>query len=184
MKTELFVLPAVMRRDFTDAFVLTLEELLSLYPTLGEDLLSDGIDPADWYNAAYLWDKMSPELPAIPFAEALTRLRSRQGSVLIMSEAEDTHKPCALRHYGREICDFVAIVDPEELADTIACEWRESARPTGKETQAPQAPILPLDLYVFDTTLEWVIVFTHESNPAETADEEGVPSRLCFAFGF
>lgn len=183
MKTELFVLPAVMRRDFTDAFALTLDELLSLYPTLEESLLSDGIDPADWYNGTYLWDKMSPELPAIPFAEALTRLRSRQGSVLIMSEAEDTHKPCALRHYGREICDFVAIVDPAELADTVAHEWRESARLAEEEHQAPQAPVLPLDLYVFDTTLEWVIVFTHESNPAETAPEDGPPSRLCFSFG-
>ena len=183
MKIELFVLPSVMRRDFTDAFVLSREELFGCYPALEDSLTMDGVDTVAWYNETYLWDKMSPDMPQISFSEALTRLRSRQGSVLIMSESEDSHKPCSLVHHGRPMSDFVAIVDPLELADRIEYEWLESARLFGEEGSFLTDGILPDDLYVFDTTLDWVIVFTHESDPGADGTREGASSRLCLAFG-
>lgn len=183
MKIELFVLPSVMRKDFTDAFVLSREELFGSYPALEESLTCEGVDPMDWYNGTYLWDKMSPDMPEVSFTEALSLLRSRQGSVLIMSESEDSHKPCSLVHHGRPMSDFVAIVDPLELADRIEYEWLESARLLWEEGSFLTDGILPDDLYVFDTTLDWVIVFTHESDPGADGTREGASSRLCLAFG-
>ena len=173
MKLELFVLPSVMRRDFMDAFVLSKEDYEMFHPMRREELETAGGDFDEWYEEACLWEKMSPDLPAVDFDTALTLLRSRTGTVLFMSESESSHKPCGLIRYGREVCDFVAMADPHELSDRIEYEWRDCTRLSG---EAPHELTLPEDLYVFDTTLDWVLVFTHET---VTAPE----TRLCRAFG-
>ena len=172
MKIELFVLPSVMRRDFMDAFVLSKEDFELLHPACRESETMGG-DFDEWFEEAYLWEKMSPDLPVVDFDTALSLLRSRGGTVLFMSESESSHKPCGMIRYGREVCDFVAMADAGELADRIEYEWREYPRLT---REAPQELTLPEDLYVYDTTLDWVIIFTHETvTPPET--------RFCCAFG-
>ena len=173
LKLELFVLPSVMRGDFMDAFVLSKEDLLLVQPDLAEQLEAAGGDYDEWYPEAYLWEKLSPDLPVVDFDTAQSLLRSRTGTVLFMSESESTHKPCALLRHGREVCDFVAMADAGELADRIEYEWKEYPRLT---KEAPHELTLPEDLYVFDTTLDWVIVFTHET---VTTPE----TRFCRAFG-
>lgn len=172
MKIELFVLPAVMRRDFMDAFVLSKEDFELLHPACREELETVGGDFDEWFEEAYLWEKMSPDLPVVDFDTALSLLRSRGGTVLFMSESESSHKPCGMIRYGREVCDFVAMADAGELADSIEHEWREYPRLT---REAPHELTLPEDLYVYDTTLDWVIIFTHKTvTPPET--------RFCCAF--
>ena len=173
MKIELFVLPAVMRRDFMDAFVLSKEDFELLRPACREELETMGGDFDEWFEEAYLWEKMSPDLPVVDFDIALSLLRSRGGTVLFMSESESSHKPCGMIRYGREVCDFVAMADAGELADRIEYEWREYPRLT---REAPHELTLPEDLYVYDTTLDWVIIFTHKT---VTAPE----TRFCCAFG-
>ena len=173
MKLELFVLPSVMRRDFMDAFVLSKEDYEMFHPMRREELETAGGDFDEWYEEACLWEKMSPDLPAVDFDTALTLLRNRTGTVLFMSESESSHKPCGLIRYGREVCDFVAMADAGELADRIELEWKGSPRLTG---EAPHELTLPEDLYVYDTTLDWVIVFTHET-------VGGPDTRFCRAFG-
>ena len=132
-----------------------------------------GGDFDEWFDETYLWEKMSPDLPAVDFDTALSLLRSQGGTVLFMSESESSHKPCGMIRYGREVCDFVAMADAGELADRIEYEWREYPRLT---REAPHELTLPEDLYVYDTTLDWVIVFTHKT----VATPE---SRFCRAFG-
>lgn len=173
MKIELFVLPSVMREDFTDAFILSKEDFEVAHPAYRDRLEAAGGDFDGWYAEAYLWEKLSPDLPAVDLDTALSLLRGRQGTVLFMSESEITGKPCALLHRGREVCDFVAMADARELADRIAYEWKEFPRLT---REAPHELTLPEDLYVFDTSLDWVIVFTHEI--VTTPD-----TRFCRAFG-
>lgn len=173
MKIELFVLPSVMRRDFMDAFVLSQEDLEVAYPEWREKPEAMGTDFDEWYTEAYLWEKLSPDLPVVDFDTALSLLRERKGTILFMSESESSHKPCALLHHGREVCDFVAMADAGDLADRIEYEWKEYPLLT---RESPHELTLPEDLYVFDTTLEWVIVFTHE---IVTTPE----TRFCRAFG-
>jgi hypothetical protein len=175
MKIELFVLPSVMRRDFKEAFVLSKEDVLLTRPELPAWLEARGATFDEWYDVAYLWDKMSPEHPTVGLDHALAILRAREGTVLFTSEDESPYKACSLLHRGREVFDFVAMADPRELADLIELEWRIYPR---LREQAPAEPILPLDLYVFDTTLEWVIVFTHETVSAKRGTD-----RLCRVFG-
>ena len=173
MKIDLFVLPSVMREDFIDAFVLSKEDFDMIHPTHREELEAMGGDLDAWYAEAYLWEKLSPDLPVVNFDTALSRLREREGTVLFMSESEITGKPCALLHKGRAVCDFVAMADARELADRVEYEWKEFPR---LAREAPHELTLPEDLYVFDTALEWVIVFTHET---VTTPE----TRFCRAFG-
>lgn len=173
MKIDLFVLPSVMREDFIDAFVLSKEDFDMIHPTYREELEAMGGDLDAWYAEAYLWEKLSPDLPVVDFDTALSRLREREGTVLFMSESEITGKPCALLHKGRAVCDFVAMADARELADRVEYEWKEFPRLV---REAPHELTLPEDLYVFDTALEWVIVFTHE---IVTTPE----TRFCRAFG-
>lgn len=172
MKIDLFVLPEVMRRDFVEAFMLDKEDLRMVQAEHVAGLEAVGVDFDEWYSEAYLWEKLSPDLPVVDFDTALSLLRSRQGTVLFMSESESSHKPCTLIHSGREVRDFVAMVDPTELADRIEYEWKEFPR---LFKEAPRELTLPEDLYVFDTTLEWIIVFTHE---IMTTPE----TRFCRAF--
>jgi hypothetical protein len=183
MKIDLFVLPSVMRADFTDAFVLTKDEFHTRYPAFVENLEMAGADFDEWYAETYLWDKMSPDLPQVSFDKALACLRERKGTVLFMSESESSRKPCALLYHGRPLSDFVAMADPRELADRIEYEWMESARLFWEENRFMEDGILPEDLYVFDTTLDWIIVFTHESDPALDGTEGGAKSRFCLSFG-
>ncbi len=178
MKIELFVLPEVMRRDFIEAFVPDKEDLRTAQPDLCRRLEAMGMGLDEWYAEAYLWDKLSPELPVVEFETALSLLRSRVGAVLFMSESESPLKSCALIHHGRMVYDFVAVADPRELADRVEYEWREAPR---LFTESPEELTLPEDLYVYDTTLEWVIVFTHETAPTAEGMPEG---RFCRAFGF
>ena len=172
MKIEFFVLPEVMRRDFVEAFVLDKDDFAIANSDWVRRMEDDGIGFDRWYENAFLWDKMN--MPAADFEEALSLLRSREGKVLFLSESEMSGHRGGLVVHGREVYDFVAMADPAELADCIEYEWNASGRlyMEGKLT-------LPEDLYVFDTTLEWVIVFTHEW--AELG--EGVQRRICKVFG-
>ena len=152
-------------------------------PDLTERMEAAGEDFDEWYAAAHLWAKMSPDLPQVSFSEALSRLRERTGTVLFMSESESTHKPCALIHHGRPLTDFVAMADPRDLADRIEYEWMEAVRLFWEEERLMADATLPEDLYVFDTGLDWVIVFTHESVSDPEATRESAESRRCLTFG-
>ena len=95
MKIDLFVLPEVMRADFIEAFVLDREDLRAVQAEPAPRLGALGLDFDEWYTRAYLWEKLSPDLPTVDFYTALSLLRSRQGTVLFMSESASSHKPCS-----------------------------------------------------------------------------------------
>ena len=172
VKLEFFVLPEVMRRDFTEAFVLDKDDFATANPDWVRRMEDDGIGFDRWYEGAFLWDKMN--IPEADFVRALSLLRAREGKVLFLSESETSGHRGGLVVHGREVYDFVAMADPAELADCIEYEWKAPGWlcMEGKLT-------LPEDLYVFDTTLEWVIVFTHEF--VELGED--APQRICMVFG-
>ncbi len=182
MKIELFVLPEKTRADFMEAFVLTRDEFKTAHPDFVTRLERDGTDYDAWYSRAYIWDKMSPDLSVVTVKDALNLLRSREGTVLFISEPEISGNPGGLIHHGRQVHDYVAMADPQELADRIEYEWFEGHRLFLEDCYLTDA-ILPEDLYVFDTTLDWVIVFTHETDPDKDLTPESAETRLCLAFG-
>ena len=71
MKIDLFVLPEVMRADFIEAFVLDREDLQTAQTEHVARLAAMGADFDEWYTRAYLWEKLSPDLPVVDFDTAL-----------------------------------------------------------------------------------------------------------------
>lgn len=129
-----------------------------------------------WYDQAYMWDRVDPAFPRVSIKEALEFLREHFGTVFIMTE-----KGKGQYFQGTKTIDFIAKTDANQLADRIEYEWFESYRLVSQYRYISDA--LPEDLYVFDSTMKWCVVFTHETTDweAEKADDwmKAAQSRYC-----
>ncbi|MBP0990235.1 MAG: hypothetical protein J5874_03550 [Oscillospiraceae bacterium] len=129
-----------------------------------------------WYDQAYMWDKMDSTYPGASMKEALDYLREHPGIVYFMTEKGEGQY-----FQGTKTIDFIAKTDAYQLAERIEYEWNESYRVVSQNMYLPDA--LPDDLYVFDSTMKWCVVFTHETTDweAEKADDgmKVVQSRYC-----
>ena len=120
-----------------------------------------------WYNQAYMWDRMDPKFPRVTMQVAMAFLRKHQGNVMFMTEKGE--KPY---FQGKKSIDYVAKVDAVWLADRIEQEWYSSYDLSSGHSQSTSS-VLPDDLYVFDSSMTWCVVFTHE------ATSEEAESRYC-----
>lgn len=182
MDIKLFENADSIRRLFEDNFVMSWElfqdKQRGWIAEMAEQNYSIDIN---WYNQAYMWDKMDPDFPRVLFREALFSLNEHSGNVYIMSEGKGHRYPGQLRYHGACVTNFVAQVDVNQLANLIEKEWLASFG-LGKQTEIGDSPVLPEDLYVFDDSMTWFVVFTHEasdlnaqfSNRMKAAD-----SRIC-----
>lgn len=142
------------------------------------DRMSKQNHPIDkqWYDQAYMWDRMDPAYPRTSMEESLNFLREHPGVVFFMTE-----KGQGEYFQGTKTIDFIAKADACQLADRIEYEWYESYRLVSQNTVIPNA--LPDDLYVFDSTMKWCVVFTHETTDWETAKADdwmkAAQSRYC-----
>ena len=77
-------------------------------------------------------------------------------------------------------------MNAKELADLIEYEWYEPVRLDALGMYLAH-PVLPADLYVFDASMEHLLVFTHETDYWELEDEQPMKcaeSRFCMMCGF
>ena len=77
--------------------------------------------------------------------------------------------------------NFISEADSCELAETIEQEWYDSYRLAMQDMYDPNA-ILPEDLYIFDRTMTWCVVFTHETTDWESELDnpmKAAESRVC-----
>ncbi len=129
-----------------------------------------------WYDQAYMWDRMDPTYPGASLKEALDFLREHSGQVIFLTEKGE--REC---FQGAKTIDFIAKADAHHLADRIEFEWYESYRLAEQYRYIPDA--LPEDLYVFDSSMRWCVVFTHETTDweAEKTDDwmKAAQSRYC-----
>ena len=138
-----------------------------------------------WYQNSLMWDKMGPNLPWTTFSKALSLLRQQPGNVLILSEGNNHPYPGTILHKGEKISNFVAQVDAKELADLMEQEWVDSFVLPTQNMYNPN-PILPEDIYVFDESMRWFIVFTHEATDLNAQFEDplkAAESRYCIFYG-
>lgn len=166
-----------IRKDFTDLFVMSWDE----FQVKQKDWIAEMANtnyPINmaWYEQSYMWDRMNPDFPCASMEEALAFLREHSGSVFFMTEkGEDIY------YQGKKLVDFIAEADAHTLAARIKKEWYDSYRLTAQNMYDPDA-FLPEDLYVFDISMKWCVVFTHETtdweskidNPMKVAE-----SRYC-----
>ena len=177
MKIELLKEPNIIRKRFADRFLEDRESFRINHADFVEQL--SHFD--NWFDQAYMWDRLPDHVPVVTISQALELLKSLDETVLFMSECEGFHATCHLPINGENVEGFVAKADPKELAERIAYEWYEGWKLSKGNKYIQEA--LPEDLYIFDETYDWMIVFTHETGWALDNTEEGLDTRYCRAYG-
>lgn len=153
---------------FMDRFVMSWEEFqIKQKDWIAEMAKTNYPINLTWYEQSYMWDRMNPDFPRVSMDAALAFLREHSGPVFFMTEkGEDTY------YRGKKLVDFIAEADAHTLAARIEQEWY----------MYDADAILPDDLYVFDSSMEWCVVFTHETTDWESELDnpmKAAESRYC-----
>ena len=174
-----------IRQRFIDRFVYSWDEFqVEQKRFIDECAKNKCIIDINWYNQAYLWDRLNCTDSVASFDSALEALKSHSDRVLIMSEDETHRYPGVLFYQNAKIKNFVARVNAEQLAKLIEDEWYGVYRMAEQNMYNPN-PILPEDLYIFDESMKWLIVFTHETMDWESEIDDpmkSAQSRYCIVY--
>ena len=134
-----------IRRKFIDRFIMSWDEFqVKQKDWIAKMAESNYPITIDWYEKAYMWDKMNPDFPNASMEVALAFLKEHSGPVYFMTEkGEDTY------YQGKKLVDFIAEADAHTLAARIEQEWYDSYRLAAQNMYDAEA-FLPEDLYVFE----------------------------------
>ena len=162
---------------FVSRFILSWEEFQVDLKDFIAEMEKDN-HPVDYafYEQSYFWDRMGSRYPYVSMKEALAFLREHSGPVYFMGEKGENGSG-----QGKRIVDFIAEADSHSLAEKIEQEWYESYRLAMQYMYNPDV-LLPEDLYVFDASMKWCVVFTHEITDLESQFDEpmkAAESRVC-----
>lgn len=172
-----------IRKKFIDYFVLSWEEFqIKQKEWIAQMAKTNYSIDLEWYEDAYLWDKTDTAFLRVSIKEALAFLIQCNSDVLFMSESISHHASRHLFLQGEKHIGFVAQAASKELAALIEEEWFDSYR-LGMQNMYNPDPVLPEDLYVFDFSMKWCVVFTHETTDweSEITDDfmKAAESRYC-----
>ena len=171
-----------IRQAFMEKFTMTWDEFQISHKEWIEALAAKNYTVT--YEERLLWELMDHR--TISFAKSLEFLRSLPGDVYVMSEGESTPGHHEFDIDGVEHRGVVAKMDAKELADLIEYEWYEPYRLDALGMYLAHT-VLPADIYVFDASMEHLLVFTHETDYWELEDEQPMKcaaSRFCMMCGF
>ena len=166
-----------LRKAFVDCFVMSWDEFQVKQKAWISEMANNNYPiNIDWFEQAYMWDRMNPDFPRVSMDEALAFLKEHSGYVFFMTEKGEN-----INYQGKKSVDFIAEADAHTLAARIEQEWYGSYR-LAEQNMYDADAFLPDDLYVFDSSLKWCVVFTHETadweseldNPMKAAE-----SRYC-----
>ena len=168
---------AEIRDAFLNRFVMSWEEFqIKQKEWIAEMAKTNYPINIEWYEQSYMWDRMNPGFPRVSMEEALAFLKEHCGTVLFMSEkGEDTY------YQGKKLINFVAEADADTLALRIEQEWFDSYK-LAEQNMYDADAFLPEDLYVFDLSMKWCVVFTHETTDWESEIDnpmKAAESRYC-----
>lgn len=124
----------------------------------------------------YLWDVLNePYDSAIMTQENALEYLKQKDMVLVMWDIDHNHGIICLNNPK----DTIISVKAEELCDLIEYEW--NADHISEDTYLANR-YLPEDIYIFDDTMKWCVIFTHEGDDKSTKPElvEDEYIRDCF----
>ena len=163
-----------IREAFTHSFVLSWEEYQVQHKEwITEMSKTNHPITADWYEKSFMWEKLDLRFSTVSFNEALTFLKEHTGSVLFLTEKGNSAY-C-------QLVDFIAEADAHTLATRIEQEWYDDYRLEAQNMYNPNA-YFPSEVYVFDATMNWCVVFTHETTDWEAELDDpmkAAESRVC-----
>ena len=162
---------------FIDRFVMSWEEFqVKQKAWIAEMAKTQYPINLDWYEQSDMWDRMNPDFPRVSMEEALAFLREHSGPVFFMTEKGED-----IDYQGKKSVDFIAEADAHTLAARIKQEWYDSYR-LAEQNMYDADAFLPEDLYVFDSSMNWCAVFTHETTDWESEiyyPRKAAESRYC-----
>lgn len=166
-----------IRKAFTDRFVMSWDEFqIKKKDWITKMAETNYLITIDWYEKAFMWDRMDRNFSGASMDAALVFLKEHSGPVYFMSEKdEDTH------YQGKYLVDFIGETDAHTLAAKIEQEWYAFYRAAEQDMMLIDA-FLPQDLYVFDASMKWCVVFTHETTDWESEIDnpmKAAQSRYC-----
>lgn len=165
-----------IREAFIKRFVMSWEEFqVKQKDWIADRKISYPVNSA-WYEQSYMWDKMSPDFPRVSMEAALAFLREHSGPVFFMTEKGEGK--C---YKDKRMVGVIAEADAHTLAARIEQEWYDSYR-LAEQNMYDADAILPDDLYVFDASMKWCVVFTHETTDWESELDDpmkAAESRYC-----
>ena len=109
------------------------------------------------------------------FVSCVNRLKNKEGDVYFLSEDEDFPESRGVVIDGKEYRGGVFSAKAYDLALLLEYEWNEYLE------NEEASLVLPLDLYVFDSSFKKAIALTDEIAVYDTEDENEEEKRLCFS---
>ena len=128
------------------------------------------------YESAFMWEKMNPNSANVSIKDAVAFLKECSGSVFFITEGGNSAF-C-------QLVDFTAEADANALATRVEQEWYDNYRLEAQNMYNPDA-FFPSEVYVFDTSMEWCVVFTHETTDWESELDDpmkAAASRVCIIY--
>ena len=127
----------------------------------------------DWYESAFMWEKMNPNSINVSMKDAVAFLKECNDSVFFITERGKSAY-C-------QLVDFTAEADANALAARIEQEWYDDYRLEAQSMYNPDA-FFSSEVYVFDASMDWCVVFTHETTDWESELDDpmkAAESRVC-----
>ena len=159
-----------LHKSFCYQFVLTFDEFKAKFED-SEWIKNSPVSIDEVYESNPLWDKLRHEGEITSFEDALSLLKRKNQRVMLVCERDN-----CIGDSGK----IAIIADSAELAEDISFEWYTSYELYEQNCYMENA-VLPEDIYVFDETYSWYIIFTHEYPWDE--DNEYYEKRLCITYG-
>lgn len=175
-----------VRERFESTFIETPEEYMASALKWREEYFSNNpnahVYPIPNYDKGVYWSKIKC-CEEISFTDALSFLSKTDNDVYFMSDPElEGYFGMHLLNWDSNSIGFVAVHNaPKEFAEFIYDEWKRSYTVDYENEEEWFDPLLPDDLYVFDESFSWMLVFTHHNVDDFAPDRvENSYNRLCF----
>lgn len=139
------------------------------------------IYPIPNYNEVIYWSKIKC-YKEIDFAEAISFLSNVGNPVYFMSDVElEGYVGMHILGWNYDSIGFVAVHDdPKSFAEHIYNEWKCYMTYDYENEEVYFEPLLPEDLYVFDDSFSWMLVFTHHNRDDFMPEPPSGENRGCF----
>ncbi len=164
-----------IRQVFINRFVMSWDEFQIQHKDwIAEKAKTNHPITLDWYKQTFMWERMSQNSSNVSMKEAVAFLKEHSGSVFFITERGNP--ACC------QLVDFIAEADAHILADRIEQEWYDDYRLEVQNMYNPNA-FFPSEVYVFDASMKWCVVFTHETTDWESEIDnpmKAAESRVCF----
>lgn len=174
-----------VRQAFENAFIETPEEYMTSCIKWREEYFSKNpnahVCPLPKFDEVIYWSKIKC-YKEIDFAEAISFLSGICNPVYFMSDlALEGYVGMHLLNDQRASIGFVAVHDdPKSFAEHIYDEWKRYYTYDYENEEEWFEPLLPDDLYVFDDSFSWMLVFTHHNVEDFMSEPPSSENRGCF----